>query len=219
MKINPANLSPADRYKLMTGLIVPRPIAWVSSRSADGTANLAPFSYFAIVGHDPMALSVSVTGRKPDGSLKDSACNLMPIERGGNGAFAVNLVSEHQAASMAKTARPLPHDQSEFTFAGLGMVPAHHIDAPMVAGALAAFECRTVAVTAVGSARIFVGEVVHLTVDDDLLDDHRRVDFDRLRAVGRLAGTEYVRTRDRFSLADEGYFPSRAREDLRAVMP
>lgn len=212
MKAIPANLSPADRYKLLTGLVVPRPIAWVSSRSADGTANIAPFSYFAIVGHDPMALSVSVTGRKPDGSIKDSGRNLMPVDQGGRGVFVVNLVSEHQAARMARTARPLPQDQSEFTMAGLDIVPADHIDAPVVAGALAAFECRTATMLEVGTARVFIGEVVHLFVHDDVVDHRMRIDFDRLGAIGRLAGSDYVRTRDRFSLPDDGFFPSRGGE-------
>lgn len=210
MKAIPADLSPTDRYKLMTGLIVPRPIAWISSRSADDTANLAPFSYFAIVGHDPMALSVSVTGRKPDGSIKDSGRNLMPVDQGGRGAFVVNLVSEHQAASMAKTARPLPEDQSEFALAGLDMIAADQVDAPRVAGAHAAFECRTAALLMVGSARVIIGEVVQLHIDDEILDDRLRIDFDRLAAIGRMAGTDYVRTRDRFALGDEGYFPTRA---------
>ena len=208
MESSPSELSVASRYKLLTGLVVPRPIAWVSSCSPDGVVNLAPFSYFSIVGHDPMAISIAVTGRKPDGSPKDTGGNLLPRDRGGRGEFVVNLVSEDLAAAMARTARPLPASESEVALTGLAMTPARCVGAPRVAAALAVLECRTIAVVAVGSSRVIVGEVVHLAVDDRVVDDRHHIDVGRLAAVGRLAGTEYVRVTDRFSLPDEGYFPS-----------
>lgn len=207
METSPDELPVQSRYKLLTGLVVPRPIAWVSSLSADGVPNLAPFSYFSIVGHAPMAISISVTGRKPDGTPKDTGQNLMPIDQGGRGEFVVNLVSEHQAEAMARTARPMPTSASEFELAGLDMAPARLVNAPRVAGAFAALECRTLSVINVGSSRLIVAEVVYLAVNDAVIDDSHRIDFSKLAAIGRMAGSQYARTTDRFELADEGYFP------------
>jgi flavin reductase (DIM6/NTAB) family NADH-FMN oxidoreductase RutF len=207
MDVSPSELSAPMRYKLLTGLIVPRPIAWVSSLSANGVPNLAPFSYFSIVGHAPMAVSISVTGRKPDGSPKDTGSNVMPVDQGGRGEFIVNLVSEHQAEAMAKTARPLATTCSEFELAGLTPLPGRQVRAPRVAGALAALECRTRSVVPIGSSRLVVAEVVHLTIDDDVVDSTHRIDFNELAAIGRMAGSQYSRTTDRFTLVDEGYFP------------
>lgn len=208
MESSPNDLPIGARYKLLTGLVVPRPIAWVSSYSCDGTANLAPFSYFSIVGHDPMAISISVTGRKPDGSEKDTGRNLMPVVDGGQGAFVVNIVSQVFAEAMAQTARPLPTYESEFRLAGLSIRPAKTVKAPAVDGVFAALECRTIAVLPIGSARVVIGEVVHLTIDEHIIDSSFRIDFDRLMPVGRLAGGQYAKAIDRFTIADEGFFPN-----------
>ena len=208
MEICPDELSNSVRYNLLSGLVVPRPIAWVSSCARDGTINLAPFSYFNIVGHAPMAISISVIGRKPDGSAKDTGRNLMPVDEGGSGAFVVNLVSEHQVAAMAKTARPLTARESEFTLAGLKSIPARCIGAPRVAGAFAALECRTLTVVPVGSSRLFVAEVVHIAIDDRVIDENHHIDYTQLAAIGRMAGSVYSRTTDRFSLPNEDYFPA-----------
>ena len=210
METSPTDLPISSRYKLLTGLVVPRPIAWVSSLALTGVANLAPFSYFSIVGHAPMAISISVTGRKPDGASKDTGQNLMPVDQGGVGEFVVNLVSEHQAEAMAKTARPLSAAESEFDLAGLEMVSSRCVSAPRVRGALAALECRTLNVFPVGSSRLIVAEVVHIAIDDGVVDDSHGIDFAKLGAIGRLAGSQYARTLDRFTLADEGYFPAAA---------
>lgn len=207
METSPTDLPISSRYKLLTGLVVPRPIAWVSSRSFNGVANLAPFSYFSIVGHAPMAISISVTGRKPNGGPKDTGQNLMPVEQGGVGEFVVNLVSEHQAEAMAKTARPLSAAESEFDLAGLDMVSGRCVAAPRVRGALAAMECRTLNVFPIGSSRLIVAEVVHIAIDDGVVDNNHRIDFAKLGAIGRLAGSQYARTEDRFTLTEEGYFP------------
>lgn len=209
MDVSPEELSVEHRYKLLTGLVVPRPIAWVSSLGPDGVANLAPFSYFSIASHSPLAVSIAVTGRKPDGQWKDTGRNLMPADQGGTGEFVVNIVSEHQAAAMALTSRPVAAGVSEFELAGVGAEASRCVAPPRVAGAPAAFECRTLQVLTVGSSRLFVGEVVHIAVADCLVDDRCRVDFDRLAAVGRLAGAAYTRITDRLHLRDEGYFPSR----------
>lgn len=155
-----------------------------------------------------MAVSISVTGRKPDGTPKDTGQNLMPVDQGGRGEFVINLVSEHQAEAMAKTARPIPASGSEFELAGVDTAPAVMVNALRVAGALAALECKTLSVIAVGTSRLIIAEVIHLAVDDTVVDSSHRIDFGKLKAIGRMAGSQYARTADRFLLADEGYFPA-----------
>ena len=217
MDFFPDTLSIDQRYKLLTGLVVPRPIAWVSTVDADGRPNLAPFSYFSIVGHAPMALSFSVAGRKPDRRDKDTLRNARPLAEGGTGEFVVNIVSRPQAQAMARTAVPLPEGESEFAAFGVRCAPAACVRAPRVADAPASFECRTVQTVSVGIATVVIGEVVALQVTEDLLDDGGRVRWDRLQAVGRLAGGAYVDTKSRFELEDESFFPSSPR--FRAVAP
>lgn len=210
MELTPESLSIAARYKLLTGLVVPRPIAWVSTCSTEGRINLAPFSYFSIVGHAPMALSFSIAGRKPAGDAKDTLHNLQSGPASARAEFVVSLVNEAQAGLMAASAAPLTQDESEFTRFGIAAAASRIVAPPRVAAAPAAFECRVLQIVEIGIARLVIGEVVHLHVDDAVLDEAGRVRFDKLAAVGRLAGHEYLRTSDRFELADAGCFPMRS---------
>lgn len=196
------------RYKLLTGTVIPRPIAVISTISAAGGLNVAPFSYFNIVGHAPMALSFAVAGPKPDGSLKDTLRNAHLLAQGGTGEFVVNIATEHYAEQMAQTAAPLGVDVSEFAHAGLTPLPSHRVRPPRLAEAAVAFECRTLQVVEVGRSRLVIGEVVYLHLADGLVDERFRVDAARLRAIGRMAGSRYVRTTDTFVLDDEPFFPS-----------
>jgi len=211
MTLFPDHLSVERRYKLLTGLVVPRPIAWVSTVDDLGRANLAPFSYFSIVGHAPMALSFSVAGRKPDRADKDTLRNVRPRSEGGTGEFVVSLVSRTQAPAMARTAASLPHGESEFSAFGVCPGASTAVCAPRVADAPASFECRTVQTVQVGLAKVVIGEVVALHIIDELLDERGRVRFDRLQAVGRLAGGAYVGIDERFQIDDEGFFPTSPR--------
>src|SRR5215468_11478699 len=118
MELDPAAISPADRYKLLIGCIVPRPIAFVSTVSSDGRHNLAPFSFFNGVGSDPMTL-LFCPANKPDGSPKDSLRNAQPPADGGLGEFVVNVATEAYERKMAAAAEPLPYGESEFELVGL----------------------------------------------------------------------------------------------------
>jgi flavin reductase (DIM6/NTAB) family NADH-FMN oxidoreductase RutF len=208
MEFRPDALAIDQRYKLLTGLVVPRPIAWVSSIDARGRTNLAPFSYFSIVGHSPMALSFSVAGRKPDRGDKDTLRNVRPVCEGGTGEFVVSVVSRAMAKEMAGTAAPLAAGVSEFQVCGVSGVPASVVRGLRVAAAPASFECRTVQIVQVGIASVVIGEIVCLHVAEGLLDNSGRVRFDGLHAVGRLAGTEYIGLEHRFELEDAGFFPA-----------
>ncbi|AMJ65697.1 flavin reductase family protein [Hymenobacter sp. PAMC 26628] len=203
-----ADLLPIEaRYKLLTGAIIPRPIAVVSTVSPAGVFNAAPFSYFNIVGHAPMAVSFAVAGPKPDGTWKDTLRNAQLPAQGGTGEFVINMATEDYAEQMARTAAPLAAGVSEFDFAGLTPVASAVVGAPRIGEASVSFECRTLHVVEVGRSRLVIGEIVFLHLDDALVDERFRVDFTQLRAIGRMAGSRYARTRDTFVLEDEKFFP------------
>ena len=118
MQIDPSLQTPADNYKLLTNLVVPRPIAWVSSLSQDGVINLAPFSFFNAVGADPLYVIISI-GKNEAGEPKDTARNIRD-----SGEFVVNLVTEDLFAAMNLSAADFPPDTSELGIAGLHVEPS-----------------------------------------------------------------------------------------------
>jgi flavin reductase (DIM6/NTAB) family NADH-FMN oxidoreductase RutF len=205
MHIDPERIEQADRYKLLIGCIVPRPIAWVSTIAPDGSsANLAPFSFFNGVGSNPMTL-LFCPANKPDGSEKDSLRNAKPVSEGGSGEFVVNIATDALAKRMAATSEPLPYGESEFELAGLATETSQVVRPPRVKESPVAFECRTVQVIrtnlgAPAAGNIVIGRVVHLYVRDDLINDRHHIDQARLDAIGRMGGLAYTRTRDRFEL-------------------
>jgi flavin reductase (DIM6/NTAB) family NADH-FMN oxidoreductase RutF len=204
VEIKPAELEPRQRYRLMIGSIVPRPIAFVSTLSVDGRPNLAPYSFFSGVGAEPMTV-VFCPANKPDGSEKDTLRNSKPVAEGGTGEFVVNLAVEAYRREVSAAGEPLPHGESEFDLTGLETTPAVAVNAPRVAASPVAYECHTrevirLAPDVPGGANLVIGEVVHLHVRDDLVDDRLNIDADRLAAIGRMGGLEYCRTRDRFAM-------------------
>ncbi len=191
-----ADLHPIDGYKLLTGLVVPRPIGWIGTTAPDGTHNLAPYSFFNAVAATPPTIVVSPLG--PPDSPKDTLANIR-----ATGAFTHNVVTDEVVEAMNVTAATLPAHEDEFVHAGLTAVASDLVSAPRVAEAKASFECRLVQIVEVGRppmpGNVIVGEVVRFHVDESLLDG-TRVDPDLLRAVGRMAGMDYVRTHARFSI-------------------
>ena len=189
---DPAQLKPVDIYKLMIGLIVPRPIGWVGTRSADDTLNLAPFSFFNGVSSEPPTVIFSSGTTKRE---KDSLANAR-----ATGEFTLNVVTEDLAEAMVLTAGEYLADVDEFVVAKLTPVIGDLVAAPRVAEAKASMECKVVQVVDVGdppAAAVVFGEVVRFHVNSDILDG-TRVDPVALRAVGRMAGTGYTRTRELF---------------------
>jgi flavin reductase (DIM6/NTAB) family NADH-FMN oxidoreductase RutF len=204
MEIDPAGLTIAERYKLLIGCIVPRPIAFVSSISPDGRPNLAPFSFFNGIGSDPMSLLFCPVNR-PDGSEKDTLRNVKPVSEGGVGEFVVNVATEDYGPQMAAAAEPLEYGQSEFELVGLHPAPSAVVRPPRLAESPAAFECRTIQVVrlnpgAPGGGNVVIGRVVHVFVRDGLIDERLRTDPAKLNAIARMGGTTYCRTRDRFEM-------------------
>ena len=198
--LKPADLTHAERAKLLNGIVVPRPIAVVSSASPEGGMNIAPFSYFNAVGDEPVALSFSITAPKADGSEKDTLRNIRPARDGGTGVFVVNAAASSYASQVAACGASLAYGESEFAHAGLTPVPATLIDAPRIAEAPAWFECRTLQIVEVGRSRLVIGEVLLIGIREDLVDERLRVDIDRMALVARLAGAGYCRIGERFDL-------------------
>ncbi len=205
MELDPAAITQAERYKLLIGCVVPRPIAFVSTVSPDGgSLNIAPFSFFNGVGSNPLTL-LFCPANKPDGTEKDTLRNCKPVAEGGTAQFVVNLATESYVRQVAAAAEPLPYGQSEFELIGLKHVPSRVVKPPRVADSPAAFECETVQVVrtnpgAPAAGNIVIGRVVHIYVRDDLINERFHIDPAKLAAVGRMGGLGYARTRDRFEL-------------------
>jgi flavin reductase (DIM6/NTAB) family NADH-FMN oxidoreductase RutF len=205
MELDPEALAAPDRYKLLIGCIVPRPIAFVSTASPDGrSVNLAPFSFFNGVGSNPMTL-LFCPANKADGTEKDTLRNCKPQAEGGLGEFVVNVAIDAYARRVAAASEPLPYGESEFELTGLSMAPSRAVRPPRVAESPVAFECRTVQVIrtnagAPAGGNIVIGRVVHVFVRDDLINTRYHIDPSRLDAVGRMGGIGYARTRDRFEV-------------------
>lgn len=204
MELSPADLRAADRYKLLIGLIVPRPIALVSTISADGRTNLAPFSFFCGVGSEPMMLAFcpALDGKGQD---KDTLRNALLPADGGTGEFVVNVVTESIARQVAAAAEELPYGQSEFGLTGLTPMPSSLVRPPRVAQCPAAFECvtRQVVRTNPGvpaSGTMVLGEIVRVHAIDGILNERLHTDAAKLAAFGRMGGPTYCTTRDRFDL-------------------
>lgn len=189
-----------DVYALMTALVVPRPIAWIATRdpnlgAANGaggvdatSVNLAPFSYFNAVCSDPALVSVSIA-HKRDGILKDTLRLIRETK-----VFCINLVEEHDLTAMHLTSAELPPGESEAVANAIPLLPCVAIDSARVGSARAAFECRLVEEHIYGNGvpvSLVIGEVLHLYVADELLDEHGAVDGGKVRPVARLGGSNY----------------------------
>jgi flavin reductase (DIM6/NTAB) family NADH-FMN oxidoreductase RutF len=198
---DPAEMAGTDRYKLLTGLIIPRPIGWVGTVDSSGNHNLAPYSYFNTVAATPPTVLFS-TGR-PQGRIKDSLANVI-----ATGQFTLSIVDEDLVVAMHGSATEYPPDVDEFEKVGLTAVFGDVVAAPMVGEAKANLECRVSRIVDLGepvTASVVFGDVVRIHVAAALLDG-TRVSHAALGAVGRIAGTTYVTTAD--SLFDvEGSAP------------
>jgi flavin reductase (DIM6/NTAB) family NADH-FMN oxidoreductase RutF len=196
--INPAASDPRNIYKLMVGAIVPRPIAFVSTISAEGVLNLAPFSFFTAISANPPVVCFCPMVRGSDGKRKDTLCNIE-----STGEFVVNVVSEDFAAKMNACSAEFPPEVDEFEVSDLTPVASEVVRPPRVAESRIQMECRMLQVVHVSprplGGSIVIGQVLLFHVCDELIDSYR-IDPDRLRAVGRMGGPSYVRTTDRFDM-------------------
>ena len=181
-EIDFSTLGAYERYKLMASLIVPRPIALVTTLGADGTVNAAPF-------------------KLQDGQLKDTAAHILRSKE-----FVVHLADEPIAAAMHRCGDRLPVHESELAYTGLSMTPSHSVQVPRIAEAPAAFECVLHEVMETDSRYVFIGRVQWLAVRDGLVDPEKwRVKLQDYFPVGRFGASFYVTCRERFAIeAEEG---------------
>jgi len=186
VRILPERLGPEETYKLMTGVVVPRPIAWVTTVSGDGVANLAPFSCFTFVSNKPPMVGINV-GRKA-GEPKDTGHNVHERRE-----FVVHIADETMIEAVHLSAVEHPAEVSEIDVLGLETVPADRVAVPRLRDAPIALECvlhRAIAFGATG-AQFIVGEIVAFHVRDGLLDG-TKIDTATLRPIARLAGPNYA---------------------------
>lgn len=213
-------------YRLLSGAVVPRPIAWVSSRSPDGHDNLAPYSFFNVVSVDPPVLMFSPVGRAAAGGLKDTARNILgsagtaasgdgvvdgqgdvagngsadgPGDGDGRGEFVIQLADVDLAAEMNASSATLDHGESEFAHAGVTPVEADAVDAAYVEEAPVVFECTLYEAHGVGGSTMVLGEVVRVHVAEETLTDGK-FDVTEFQAMGRLTGSLYCDTEGRFEM-------------------
>ena len=193
MEIDPKQLNPSQAYDLMTSIIVPRPIAFISTVSPEGLPNAAPFSFFNGISTDPplVAIAIAQRGNGKKGTLRN-------IEAGGE--FVVNIVDEALAEGMNQAGGNYPPDTNKFEIAKLTPRPSVKIKPPRIGEAPVSLECRLVQVMPLPETmdRLVIGRVVYIHLKDDLWSNDS-IDPTRLRAIGRLGQSNYCRTREIFS--------------------
>jgi flavin reductase (DIM6/NTAB) family NADH-FMN oxidoreductase RutF len=173
-------------YKLLVGIVVPRPIAWITTMSRSGIVNAAPFSCYTFVCNDPPMLAINI-GRR-DGDLKDTARNIVET-----GEFVVNIVTEGLIASMHATSTECAPDLSEVEALQLATHASRDIRPPRLSASPINLECRLDQVLELGRLRnsLILGEIVRFHISDDLYDKDK-VDSVQLRPLARLAGRKYA---------------------------
>lgn len=198
MTIDPAAAAVPDVYQALVGIVTPRPIAWVTTLSASGVVNLAPFSFFNVFGANPPVVVFSPTLRR-DGTKKDTLRNLEYL-----GEFVVHAATAPLAEVVNLTSRELPPDESEVALAGLHTQPSVKIRPPRLRESPTALECVVRQIIPCGSGPIagnlVIGEVVLIHVADEVLDGAGGIDPRKLRTVARLGGLYWCHTSDLFEL-------------------
>ena len=195
MIFDPNKIPFQETHKLMIGSIVPRPIAFVSTRSKDGKNNVAPFSYFNGVCSKPPTIMFAPARRGWDGEEKDTLINIRDTEE-----FVVNIVSEPFAEKMVLCSTDFDSDVDEFIESNLTPVPSQKIAPSRVGEAKVSFECKLNQIVEIGdgtagSGFVVIGSIVLFHIDDDVYDNGRIL-LNKLQPLGRLAGNWYTRTTD-----------------------
>jgi flavin reductase (DIM6/NTAB) family NADH-FMN oxidoreductase RutF len=180
LEVGPDDWQAPGFYQLMTALVVPRPVGWISTISAAGVPNVAPYSYFNLMGSDPPYVAFGSSG------VKDSLRNLREVPE-----FVANIVTMHLLERMNFTSGDFPHEEDEFDWAGLTAVPAAKVRPFRVAEAKAHLECEVVQIVDDRNTHIVLGRIVHAHVDPSVWRDGR-VDPKLLAPVCRLSGSAYA---------------------------
>ena len=198
MQFDPENLDETAIYKLLTGSIIPRPIGWISSISDEGINNLAPFSYFNMVGSDPAHIMFST--QRSNTINKDILNNVL-----SNNQFVVNMVTEDLVQQMNKTAETIPSNESEFELANLTPIASIKIKPMRVKESKISFECEMVHHYFLenhknGGACIIIGRIVMMHYDESILLENYKINMETYKPVSRLAGSNYSKIGEVFSI-------------------
>jgi flavin reductase (DIM6/NTAB) family NADH-FMN oxidoreductase RutF len=180
LEVDTSEWEAGDIYHLLTGLVIPRPIAWISTVSEDGVANLAPHSFFNVMGYKPPIVAFSSIGRKD---------TLNNIE--ATGEFVVNIATMDLVEQVNLSATDFPADEDEIAWCGLQAVPSAVVAPPRVAQAPAHLECRHHQTVTMGNMNLVIARVVHIHVEERVWEDGR-VNADLLDPLARLAGSAYA---------------------------
>ncbi|MEO6014476.1 MAG: flavin reductase family protein [Devosia sp.] len=191
-----AELTERQRYKLLIGTVIPRPIAFITTLSEDGRQNAGPFSFFNVLTHDPAIVAIGIENYA-DLRMKDTSRNIRDT-----GEFTVHIVDDALVQQMEICAIKFGPDVDELKEAGLATVPGLNVRSPRILAAPAALECRRYMTLEVGKAReIILGEVLGVFVRDDAIDpENLHIDQLKMDAIGRLGGHSYTKTREQFDI-------------------
>ena len=208
MEWDPADRPSKDNYRFLTTAVAPRPIAWVTTVDAGGLVNAAPFSWFNTVCPDPPMVMVAI-GSRDDGSPKDTFRNIRDTRE-----FVVNIVTRQLAEVMVQSSADFAPEVSEVAALDLATVPSRSVRPPRLAASPVHLECRLHDVVTLGrhdDHHLVIGRIVHVAADDAVLDAKGNVDPAKVTFVGRMGGTNYTDTSERFQVA----WPAKAADRLR----
>lgn len=193
MEIDLPNLAPTDRYKFLTSVVVPRPIAWVTTLSPNGVVNAAPFSFFNVFGSKPPLVVLGIGNRPDTGEPKDTVLNIKT-----SGQFVINTVSDSQSQTMVATAASLPHEVSEIEAEQIKVIPSRKVSPPRIVDSAVSLECELHSIQEIGLNRLLIAKVVHAAVADTFYDPQSgAIDTETMQLVGRMHGPDaYVKTSD-----------------------
>jgi len=196
--IDVASANFLDVYRLLIGIVTPRPIAWVTSIDPEGRVNLAPFSFYNAFSANPPVVVFSPTLRR-DGAKKDTLRNVEATRE-----FVLNAAVEALAEQVNLSSKELPYGQSEVEYTGLTLRPSLKVKPPRIAESPVNMECKLIQIVPLGSGPIagnlVIGEVVMMHVDDEVLDAKGAIDPRKLKTIARLGGDYYCRTSDLFEM-------------------
>ena len=198
MKFDPQELEQTAIYKLLTGIVIPRPIGWISTISENGIHNLAPFSYFNAVGDDPPHVMFSTV--HSNNSNKDTLNNVLATKQ-----FVVNMVTEDLVEQMNWTSQPIAENESEFELAGLTPIASSMVKPPRVKECKITLECEMVhhyklENSKTGGATIVIGKIVLFHIDESVLLDNYKINLETYQPIARLAGSNYSKLGKIFSI-------------------
>lgn len=196
MQFDFETMKPGERYKLLLATVLPRPIAWITTRDANGAVNAAPFSFFNVFGSDPATVGVGI-GSKGPGEPKDTRANIRANEQ-----FVVNLVPYALAQEMRITSIAFPKGVEEPAEANLKLVPSEKVTVPRIEASPVSMECTFMQEVALGNFSLVLGRILTVHVQDHAVIDATRqyVDAEKLDLIGRMEGGWYTRTTERFEM-------------------